>query len=303
MGWDDNGLPDRAPGAELLRRPVRPVAAVRPALRRHGARRGPRTRSPVAISRPNFIELCEHLTAEDEKAYESLFRRLGLSVDWTQTYTTIGETARRASQRAFLRLLERGLAYQAEAPTMWDVDFQTAVAQAEIEDREQEGQYHRIALRPRRRRTGGDRNLAPGAAPRVRGAGGPSRRRPVPGPRGRIGTARRCSVRRCPWRRIRLADPEKGTGVAMICTFGDVTDVTWWRELDLPDTRGDPQGRDHRPRTLRRARMGFTGSRGRQRRDGRVRRQGREAGSSPDRGAARGRRERWPESRRRSAIR
>ena len=31
-----------------------------------------------------------------------------------------------------------------------------------------------------------------------------------------------------------LADPEKGSGIAMICTFGDVTDVVWWRELSLP---------------------------------------------------------------------
>ena len=65
----------RAPGAELLRRALRPVAALRPRLR---ARRpaGPEaSRSP--ISRPNFVELCERLTGEDEKAFEELFRRLG----------------------------------------------------------------------------------------------------------------------------------------------------------------------------------------------------------------------------------
>src|SRR5205814_460951 len=88
----------------------------------------------VPISRRNFIELCERLTVEDERAFEEVWRRLGLSVDWSMTYTTIGEQARRASQRMFLRNLARGECYKAEAPTLWDVDYRTAVAQAELED-------------------------------------------------------------------------------------------------------------------------------------------------------------------------
>src|SRR5262249_20588616 len=98
----------------------------------------------VAVSRPNFIELCTRLTVEDEKAFERLWKYLGLSVDWSMTYATIGKRAQRVSQRAFLRLLNRGLAYQLEAPTLWDIDFRTAVAQAELEDRETPGAYHRI---------------------------------------------------------------------------------------------------------------------------------------------------------------
>src|SRR5690606_40941100 len=96
------------------------------------------------VSRRNFIELCERLTEVDEKAFEELWRRVGLSVDWTQLYTTIGDVARTASQRAFLRNLARGEAYVAEAPTLWDVTFQTAVAQAELEDREQPGAVYRL---------------------------------------------------------------------------------------------------------------------------------------------------------------
>src|SRR5204863_5758366 len=98
----------------------------------------------ISVSRPNFIELCNRLTAEDEKAFEHLWRHLGLSVDWSMTYATIGKAAQRVSQAAFMRLLKRGIAYQLEAPTLWDVDFRTAVAQAELEDREQPGAYHRI---------------------------------------------------------------------------------------------------------------------------------------------------------------
>src|ERR671917_2215928 len=102
------------------------------------------SRQPIAVSRPNFVELCSQLTMEDEQAFEAVFRRLGLSVDWSLTYATIGERARRASQRAFLRLLAKGLAYQADAPTLWEVDFHTAVAQAELEDREVEGMSYRV---------------------------------------------------------------------------------------------------------------------------------------------------------------
>ena len=96
------------------------------------------------MSRPNFIELCNRLTAEDEKIFEHLWRHLGLSVDWSRTYATIGTRAQKVSQTSFLRLLGRAQAYQLEAPTLWDVDFRTAVAQAELEDREQPGAYHKL---------------------------------------------------------------------------------------------------------------------------------------------------------------
>ncbi|MGH2591247.1 MAG: valine--tRNA ligase, partial [Actinomycetota bacterium] len=182
----------------------------------------------------HFIELCERLTTEDEKAFESLFRRLGLSVDWTHTYTTIGDAARRASQRAFLRLVERGLAYTAEAPTMWDVDFRTAVAQAEIEDREQEGLYHRVAFD---REDGSGTVEIETSRPELIPAcvalvAHPSDDRYGP----LFGSTVLTPLFRVPIPVVahELADPEKGTGIAMVCTFGDVTDVTWWRELSLP---------------------------------------------------------------------
>ena len=148
----------RAPSAELLRRPVRSVAAVRAGARRpdragRGSAEAKKDKAPpVSISRPNFIALCAKLTAEDEKAFEHLWRHLGLSVDWSLTYATIGRRAQRVSQAAFLRLLAERRAYQLEAPTLWDVDFRTAVAQAELEDRELPGAYHRVRFA---RRSGG----------------------------------------------------------------------------------------------------------------------------------------------------
>ena len=223
---------DRAARAELLRRALRSVAAVR---RRRSCRRTSRPSTPISVSRPNFIELCERLTGEDEKAFEQLWRHLGLSVDWSMTYATIGRRAQRVSQLAFLRLLQRGIAYQLEAPTLWDVDFRTAVAQAELEDREVPGAYHRIRFaRRRRRRRRRDRHDAPRADPGLRRAGRASRRRALPAAVRHATSITPLFGVRVPVRAHPLADPEKGTGIAMICTFGDVTDVTWWRELSLP---------------------------------------------------------------------
>src|SRR5215469_2180730 len=143
MGWDDNGLPTE--------RRVQNYYGVRcdPSLTYDPSFTPPATPAsrPISISRPNFVELCAKLTVEDEKAFEHLWKYLGLSVDWSMTYATIGKKSQRVSQIAFLNLLRRGFAYQVEAPTLWDVDFRTAVAQAELEDREIQGAYHKIAFR------------------------------------------------------------------------------------------------------------------------------------------------------------
>ncbi|MEY5144714.1 MAG: hypothetical protein RL745_75, partial [Actinomycetota bacterium] len=142
MGWDDNGLPTE--------RRVQNYYGVRcdPSLPYDPAFTPPAEpgKDQIPVSRQNFVELCVKLTLEDEQVFESLFRRLGLSVDWSMTYQTIGDDARAASQRAFLRNLARGEAYLSEAPTLWDVTFRTAVAQAELEDRERPGAYHRISF-------------------------------------------------------------------------------------------------------------------------------------------------------------
>ena len=228
MGWDDNGLPTE--------RRVQNYYGVRcdPSLPYDDAFVPPAEPGPqqVPISRRNFVELCGMLTAQDEVAFEELWRRMGLSVDWSQTYQTIDRNAQRVSQLAFLRNLARGEAYQALAPTLWDVTFRTAVAQAELEDRERPGAYHRIAFR------------APSAPIVIE----TSRPELIPACvalvahpdderyQGLFGTTVASPLFgvEVPVLAHRLADSERGTGIAMVCTFGDLTDVTWWRELELP---------------------------------------------------------------------
>ncbi|MGV1005650.1 MAG: valine--tRNA ligase [Candidatus Nanopelagicales bacterium] len=231
MGWDDNGLPTERRVQNYFGVRCEPTLHYDPDFTPPAK---PDPKRQVAISRRNFIELCEELTTQDEKAFEALFRQLGLSVDWRRTYQTIDERARTTSQRAFLRNLARGEAYQAEAPTLWDVTFRTAVAQAELEDREQPAAYHRLAF-PYSDGSGAvhiETTRPELLAACVSLVAHPDDARYQP----HFGTTVRTPVFgvEVPVVAHHLADPEKGSGIAMICTFGDTTDVTWWRELALP---------------------------------------------------------------------
>lgn len=229
IGWDDNGLPTE--------RRVQNYFGVRcdPSLAYQANYQPEKSDSEtqVAISRKNFVELCEYLTTEDEKAFEELFQNLGLSIDWDYTYQTIDEKARVVSQRAFLRNLERQEAYQAEAPTLWDVTFKTAVAQAELEDRERPGAYHRIRFKKPDNSFVEIETTRPELLPAcVALVAHPDDERYKP----LFGTTVKTPLFEVevPVVAHSLADPEKGSGIAMICTFGDLTDVTWWREFNLP---------------------------------------------------------------------
>ncbi|BEL11382.1 valine--tRNA ligase [Actinoplanes sichuanensis] len=228
MGFDDNGLPTERRVQNLFGVRCDPSLPYDPSW--EPPAKAPK--DPVSISRRNFVELCGRLTVEDEKGFEALWRRLGLSVDWGLTYTTIGERARAVSQRAFLANLAAGQAYTAEAPTLWDIGFRTAVAQAELEDRQRPGAYHRLRFRGPDGPVDIDTTrpeLLPACVALVHHPGDPR-------------FAGLTSVRtplfdvEVPVRAHPLAAADKGTGIAMVCTFGDLADVTWWRDLAL-DTR------------------------------------------------------------------
>ncbi|GAB3447896.1 valine--tRNA ligase [Phycicoccus ginsengisoli] len=237
IGWDDNGLPTEKRVQNYYG--VRGDASLphdpgfTPSHR--GDVKSTKAADAQPISRQNFIELCDELTVKDEEAFESLFRRLGLSFDWGISYRTIDDRSRATAQQGFLRNLARGEAYQSEAPGLWDVTFQTAVAQAELEAKDYPGHYHRVAFHP----------TAEGAAPvyiettrpelipavvaliahpddeRYAGLFGTTVRSPLFGVE-------------VPVLAHPAAEPDKGAGIAMCCTFGDLTDVLWWRELQLP---------------------------------------------------------------------
>jgi len=230
MGWDDNGVPTE--------RRVENYYGVRgDATLPYDPDFVPPVKAPerkIPVARKNFVELCEQLTAIDEEAFKTLWRALGVSVDWSLEYSTVAPLARRVSQRAFLAMLARDEVYSSVAPTLWDVDFRTAVSQAELEDRPQNAHYHRLRFSY----VGGEGaveidttrpELLPSCVAlvahpsdeRYQALFGSEVLTPLFGVR-------------VPVLSHELADPDKGSGIAMVCTFGDTTDVTWWRELQLP---------------------------------------------------------------------
>lgn len=238
MGWDDNGLPTERRVQNYYGVRCDPTLPYDPDFTppfEGGDGKSSKAADQLPISRRNFIELCDQLTVQDEQQFEELFRTLGLSVDWTQSYRTIDETSRASAQRAFLRNLERGEAYQADAPTLWDVTFRTAVAQAELEDKEMPGAYHGIAFH---RADGGDDVVIQTTRPELL----PACVALVAHPdderfQDLFGTTVRSPLFdvEVPVLAHHLAQKDKGAGIAMVCTFGDTTDVVWWRELQLPN--------------------------------------------------------------------
>ena len=241
IGWDDNGLPTEKRvqnyygvrgDAHLHHDP----AFVPP---HHGDRTSTKSADEVPISRQNFIELCDELTVLDEQAFEALFRRMGFSLDWTINYRTIDDHSRATSQQAFLRNVRRGEAYTSEAPGLWDVTFQTAVAQAELEARDYPGHYHRVAFHAA---DGADDESGRIYIETTRPELIPSVCALIAHPDDARYAARFGTTVRSPIFGVEIpvlahpaAEPDKGAGIAMCCTFGDLTDVQWWRDLQLPN--------------------------------------------------------------------
>ncbi len=234
MGWDDNGLPTERRVQNYFHVRCDPSAAYDPSLDVEAATAKIRKGSPRLVSRKNFIELCHRVTTEDEKAFMELWRRNGLSVDWELEYATIDDHCRVTAQLSFRDLFEKGHVYNDDAPTTWDVDFQTAVAQAEMEDRVKPGAYHHLEFAVE----GGDQSFVIAttrpellaACVGVTAHPDDERYRAFFG-KNAVTPLFRVPVPIFP---SEAADPEKGTGVLMVCTFGDATDVAWWREQGLP---------------------------------------------------------------------
>jgi valyl-tRNA synthetase len=232
IGWDDNGLATERRVQNFYGVRCDPSQPFDPTFEPPSRGDAPKGHQEIPISRPNFVELCHELTETDEAAFEALFRRLGQSYDWSLRYETINDVSRRTSQAAFLHNLARGEAYSAEAPTVWDVDDRTAVAQAEIEDRERPGAYHLLAFHGPDGDVLIDTTRPELVVSCVALVAHPDDERFAP----LIGATARTPIFdvEVPIAAHALAQPDKGTGIAMVCTFGDTTDVTWWRELDLP---------------------------------------------------------------------
>lgn len=233
MGWDDNGLPTERRVQNLFGVRCDPALPYNPDYKPQPLTGKKDLKDYEHISRRNFLELCEVQTAEDEKRYEALWRRLGLSIDWRQTYSTVGAHCRKTSQASFVDLFGKGHVYSAETPTLWDTTFKTAVAQAECEDREASGFFHDVKFGVE----GGGGFVISTTRPELLPAciavvahPDDERFKPLFGKK----AVTPLFGARVPIMPSFHADPEKGTGIMMICTFGDIADVEFWKREKLP---------------------------------------------------------------------
>jgi valyl-tRNA synthetase len=228
MGWDDNGLPTERRVQNVFNVRCDPTLPYDPDLKLEWGRSG----ETISVSRRNFIELCDEVVAEDEKKFKELFQTLALSVDWNETYATIDRRCQFVSQYSFLRLIEGGEAELREAPTMWDADFDTAVAQAELEDREREGHFYRVRFYT----DDGEFTIATTRPELIPACVGVMTHPDDDRYKHLIGKRAYTPLFDAP---VPISaddqvDPDKGTGIMMVCTFGDLTDVERWREMGVP---------------------------------------------------------------------
>lgn len=208
MGYDDNGLPTE--------RLVERETGIRAA----------------DVGRQAFIRECLAVSEAAEKQYEALWRRLGLSIDWRYSYRTIDDESRRIAQWGFLELYANGRAYRRQSPGIWCPECQTAIAQAELNDLERNSTFYTIAFGLK------DGHLPIATTrPELLPACVAVFVHPEDGRYGHL-IGQHATVplfnRPVPILADAGADPTKGTGAVMCCTFGDTTDINWWRAHQLP---------------------------------------------------------------------
>jgi valyl-tRNA synthetase len=209
MGYDDNGLPTE----RLVEKRLGITAS--------------------QIGRAEFIEKCLQVSEQAEEDYQALWQRLGLSIDWRYTYRTIDERSRRTSQLSFIALYRKGLTYRRQAPAIWCPECRTAIAQAELNDLDRQSEFVTLAFRLEDGAVLPIATTRPELLPacvavfihpgdeRYRGLAGRTLSVPLFG-------------QQVPILEDEGADPSKGTGVVMCCTFGDTADVAWWYKHQLP---------------------------------------------------------------------
>lgn len=209
FGFDDNGLPTE---------------------RFVEKKRGIRAQN---LSRSEFIKVCLEETVAVEKQFESLWQRMGLSVDWEKCYSTIDESSRRISQASFIELYKKGYVYRKDEPALYCTVCQTSVAQAELDDAQEPSIFYDLKF--------SDEAGNPLVIATTRPELLPSCVAVLYNPNDSRYQHLKGKQARVPLFDLTvplLADEQvmmdKGTGLVMCCTFGDKTDVAWFKKFNLP---------------------------------------------------------------------
>lgn len=209
MGFDDNGLPTE-----------RYVEKV------HGVR-------SQNMERGKFIELCLQETAKAREKYKEVWRRLGISVDWDYLYSTIDKISRRISQKSFLELYKGGRIYRKEDAIIWCTTCETGISQADVDTIERNSSLNFVYFTLPR----GERLTIATSRPELLPACQAIFVHPADQRYARlIGTTAEVPLVNMSVKIMsdENVNPDFGTGAVMMCTFGDNTDIEWWRSYNLP---------------------------------------------------------------------
>jgi valyl-tRNA synthetase len=209
MGFDDNGLP-----TERLVEKQRKVRA-------------------NSMKREEFVEICKDVVKSEEEKFRDLFNSIALSVDWDIEYQTISPVSCKISQLSFLDLIKKGQIYRDSQPMLWDPVDQTALSQADIEDKENTTFMNDIQFTTE----DGENIIIATTRPELLPACvsvffHPDDKR-YQHLEGKFAVSPLFGAK-VPLIPDDMVDPEKGTGLVMCCTFGDQTDIIWWRKHKLP---------------------------------------------------------------------
>lgn len=215
IGFDDNGLP-----TERLVEKKRKVKA-------------------SSMDRDEFIGICKEVVESEEEKFRQLFSSIALSVDWNLEYQTISPMCRQISQLSFIDLVNKGQVYRQAQPILWDPADQTALSQADIEDKERSSFMNDIKFTLLAEDGSKTDELLSIATTRPEMLAAcvsvffhPDDER-YNHLKNRYALTPLFGVK-VPLIADDMVKPDKGTGLVMCCTFGDQTDILWWRKHDLP---------------------------------------------------------------------
>ncbi len=209
FGFDDNGLP-----TEKYVEKKKKVSA-------------------HALGRSQFIKLCLEETRDVEQQFKALWQRMGLSVDWNMEYSTISETTRKLAQESFIVLYKKGFIYRKHEPALYCTTCRTSVAQAELDDAKQDSFFNDIVFRDEQGNNliiGTTRpELLPSCVALLYNPND-ARYQHLEGTEATVPVFNFT----VPVYADESVEIEKGTGLVMCCTFGDKTDIAWFKKFNLP---------------------------------------------------------------------
>ena len=186
------------------------------------------------IGREEFSKLCYETTDKYEKEFQELFSKLGVSTDWNIHYKTVSPSTIKISQASFLDLVNKGHCYHKESPALWCNECLTSIAQAELETKTIKTTFNYINFKTVE--DGEEFTIAttrPELLPAIvcvfvnpndevhKSLIGKTAHIPVIDVEVPIMADEKVAI-------------DKGTGVVMCCTFGDQTDIEWWKKYNLP---------------------------------------------------------------------